>query len=208
MDKEYWENFYNNQDPSNKPSDFATFCAKKYSIEFGDFYDIGCGNGRDSLFFSTQLIPTIGIDQCVDAIKKNKVKATEKNLKVNFVQGDFSTFNYEKFSSGSYSIYSRFTLHAINYEEEEKLFQHLNSSKRLKYFAIEARSINDDLYGKGVRLGMHEYMTTHYRRFIDPNQLKKILSTNFTIEFFEENKGFAKTELEDPCLIRVIAKHI
>ena len=63
-------------------------------------------------------------------------------------------------------------MHAINYEEEAKLFLNLNNAANLKYLFIEARSISDGIYGDGEKVGLHEYVTTHYRRFIDPQKLK------------------------------------
>ena len=119
---------------------------------------------------------------------------------------DFSSCDYASLANGAYSIYSRFTLHAINYEEEERLLSHLDNGGMLKYVFIEARSINDGLYGMGRKVGLHEFVTSHYRRFIDPAVLKSKLERTFHIEYFEEAQGFAKIATEDPCLIRVIAK--
>ena len=55
---------------------------------------------------------------------------------------------------------------------------------------------------------MHEFITTHYRRFIDPQVLKLKLRENYNIEYFEESQGFAKIANEDPLLIRIIAKRL
>lgn len=207
MDKEYWENYYSAQEPSKQPSDFARFYTEKYKKEeHGHVFDIGCGNGRDTLFFSSQLIPCIGIEQCKIAIKNNEIRNTTLGLNASFHQKDFSTCDYDSLADGGYSIYSRFTLHAINYEEENKLFLHLDNGRNLKYLFIEARSIRDSLYGQGEEVGLHEFVTSHYRRFIDPLVLREKLKNNFEIEYFEEAQGFAKTSTEDPCLIRIIAK--
>lgn len=206
MDLDYWENYYKEVGPTEKPSAFAVFCAKKYSNEMGMIFDIGCGNGRDTFFFSSQSIPCNGVEQCQIAVEKNERKNREVGLRANFHRADFSACDYDSLAPREYSIYSRFTLHAINYEEEDRLFDHLNIGRNLKYLFIEARSIRDGLYGQGDNVGPHEFVTSHYRRFIDPVRLKLKLEENFSIEYFEESQGFAKTETEDPCLIRVIAK--
>ena len=206
MDKEYWENYYGLQGPSEQPSDFGRFCAQRHKKEDGKIFDIGCGNGRDTFFFSSQSIPCVGVDQCKKAIGNNELKNSKLGLDVSFREDDFSTCDYDLLSNGGYSIYSRFTLHAINYEEETRLFQHLNNGNNLKYLYIEVRSIRDSLYGQGKEVGLHEFVTSHYRRFIDPEVLKSKLKNKFDIEYFEEAQGFAKIETEDPCLIRVIAK--
>lgn len=206
MDKEYWERYYAAQHPSDQPSDFARFCAKRYKPVHGKIFDIGCGNGRDSLFFSSQSVPCVGIDQCRVAISKNEAARARLGLNVLFHAGDFSACDYDSLSDGVYSIYSRFTLHAISYAEEDRLFNHLNSGRRLGYLFIEARTIRDDIYGQGDQVGLHEFVTSHYRRFIDPQVLRSKLEAHFEIEYFEEARGFAKTDAEDPCLIRVVAK--
>lgn len=207
MDKQYWEDYYAQQEPSEQPSDFARLCVKKYKAEHGQIFDIGCGNGRDTLYFSSQSIPCAGIDQCKIAIAKNQAKQIRLGFKAAFHACDFSACDYDLLSSGPYSVYSRFTLHAINYEEENRLFDHLNNGKRrLAYLFIEARSIQDSLYGQGKEIGLHEFVTSHYRRFIDPLVLRSKLERHFDIEYFEEGRGFAKTETEDPCLIRLIAR--
>ena len=81
-------------------------------------------------------------------------------------------------------------------------------------FAIEARSINDHLYGKGTKIGEHEYIAetahaeAHYRRFIDINEITNELTENgFTILEAQESDEFAPYLQEKPVCIRVIAKN-
>lgn len=194
------------QKPSQQPSDFAQFCARLYTPEHGLLFDIGCGNGRDTFYFSSQALPCCGIDQSETVIQQNQAKRAELGLPARFHAGDFSACDYDALSGGTYSVYSRFTLHAINYDEDARLFEHLNQGRSLKYLFIEARSIRDALYGQGKEVGRHEFVTTHYRRFIDPVELQDKLERTFDILSFEEGQGFARTEMEDPCLIRVVAR--
>jgi|TARA_B100001971_G_C18189284_1_gene537603 SAM-dependent methyltransferase len=208
MNKNYWNKYYSTKETTDIPSNFAKSCMDIYDNSFGHIYDIGCGNGRDTFYFAKKLIKCTGIDQSEKIIKSNNKIARSIGLKINFIKNDFSLFDYDSFTKGPFSIYSRFTLHAINYKEEERLFEHLYNSKRLKYLLIEARSINDQLYGEGKEIGLHEFVTTHYRRFIDPKQLKIRLLKYFNLISFEESQGFAKTNNEDPCLIRVVAKNL
>ena len=206
MNKEYWEKYYTSQKTNDQPSGFAKFCVDKITREFGEIVDIGCGNGRDTFFFASCSIPCIGVDQTQAAIEKNRIKCSDLGLSAQFHQADFSTLDYDALIQGPFSIYSRFTLHAINSEEESKLLGKIYSSKNLKYLLIEARTIRDELYGVGKNIGPHEFMTTHYRRFIDPDKLRAKLEKAFDIQYFQEAQGFSKTETEDPCLIRLIAK--
>jgi tellurite methyltransferase len=208
VDKKYWESYYAAQNPGDQPSDFAIFVGGYCDSNTGRLFDIGCGNGRDTLFFASQDVECTGIDQSEVAIENNQKKALELGLDAKFLQGDFSALEYSKIANGAYSIYSRFTLHAINYEEEAKLFNHLNNESGLQFLFIEARSLGDSLYGQGDEVGTHEFVTSHYRRFIDSQALQEKLKEKFEILFFEESQGFAKTPTEDPCLIRLVARRV
>ncbi|MEE3235420.1 MAG: class I SAM-dependent methyltransferase [Candidatus Latescibacterota bacterium] len=208
MQRDYWEQYYATQQSNEQPSDFAQYCTSVFKPDLGCLFDVGCGNARDSIYFSSNSISVIGIDQSKNAIKKNIAKAAKLGLDTKFFIDDFTCCDYQRLAHESFSIYSRFTLHAINHNEE-KTFLHLcNGSTDLKYLFIEARSVKDNLYGKGDNVGPNEFVTTHYRRFIEPNELRKKLSKYFEILYFEEGYGFAKNNLEDPCIIRVIAKKV
>ena len=127
MDKNYWEEYYKNQSPGNYPSDFAKYCSNIYKLnDHGTIYDIGCGNGRDTIFFSSKSIPAIGVEQSENAIEQNKLKIINQKTNLKFIVGNFTNFDYSLYSE-NFSIYSRFTLHAINYEEEKYMNNFLYS---------------------------------------------------------------------------------
>ena len=69
---------------------------------------------------------------------------------------------------------------------------------------IEARSIYDDLYGVGKNIGEHEFITDHYRRFLDPSVFLKKLLDDFHIKYYEISNGFSKYKESDPIIIRTI----
>lgn len=211
MEKKYWDSFYLQDGAPDKQSNFATFIANEYSKFCNLIMDVGCGNGRDSFYFASQGIKSIGIDQSDEVIKKNnnfKESLPSSFIKPEFYKGDYPSFNYEKLNLDKFCIYSRFTLHSINYDEEKIFFENISNLDGLDYIFIEVRSINDSIYGDGTMVGKHEFITSHYRRFIDPEDLHKKLSESFEIIYFIESHGFSKTEVDDPCLIRLVAKKI
>jgi len=60
--KEYWDNFYEDFKESSE-TNFARFCFEKIkNIASVSLIELGCGNGRDSIFFSSHKIPVLGID--------------------------------------------------------------------------------------------------------------------------------------------------
>ena len=107
------------------------------------------------------------------------------------------------------SIYSRFTLHAINDKQEDELLRNIRSSlKSGGRLYIEARTLNDDLYGKGEKVAPNSYIYNgHFRRFIDVEVLKeKLIQLEFKIISVVEGRGFSKTFESDPVLVRLIAE--
>ena len=90
-----------------------------------------------------------------DTIKGLTVYAEDKNI------------------DGEFSIYSRFTWHSINKENETIFLNKMSKITNLKYLFIETRSDKDELCGVGKKISKNEYITDHYRRFINKNDLLK-----------------------------------
>ena len=214
MDSAYWNNFYHSNPDLSKPSPFAEHVVGyllKNNIKI-NLFDAGCGNGRDTIFIAHNKLSTVGLDQSNVAITENKKHVKENmNSFLSYLEADFTTYNYDDYlfknTNDFFALYSRFTWHAINYKEEELLLNNIKLSKKLKYLFIEARTIQDSIYGDGQEVGMHEFITTHYRRFIEPLDLiKKIKNCGFEINEFDEGVNFSKTDHENPHLLRIIAK--
>ena len=203
--KKYWDRYYNDLNGVLKPSSFSKYCKKFLKNYKGDIYDIGCGNGRDTIFFNQNKINCIGLDQSSAVIKLNKKKF--KKIKKNFIKTNFVNFPYKN-KNKSFSIYSRFTLHSINKKQEKILIKKMIKLKKLDYLFIEARTIYDELFGIGKKIGKNEYVTSHYRRFINPKELKKEIKKNFKIIEFKVSRGFAIFKKENPKVLRIIAKKL
>lgn len=201
----YWNKFYKKTNHIKKATLFAKFCAKKLKNYSGTLYDVGCGNGRDVFYFNKRKINCIGIDRSHEVIKKN-LKGKHLFFRNKFIRSDFSSFFKKKINNKKFSIYSRFTLHTINYKDEKKFLHHLSKQKKLDFIFIETRTIKDELYGVGKKIGRHEFISSHYRRFIDTNEIKKKLKKKFIIKYFKEGRNFAKFKNENPWILRIIAK--
>ena len=203
--KNYWNNYYRDTKLTLKPSSFSQKCLKTLKHYKGDLYDIGCGNGRDTIFFNRSKINCFGIDQSTKAVKSNKKKFLK--FKKNFVKSDFVKYPYLKIKK-NFSISSRFTIHTINKKQEKIFFKSIHKLKNLDYLFIEVRTIHDDLFGKGRKISKHEYVTSHYRRFINPIELKKEIRKTFRILEYKVSKGLAVFKKENPKVLRIIAKKI
>jgi bifunctional enzyme CysN/CysC len=201
---QYWTEYYKKKVTVNNPSPFAEFCMSKFSSG-NRLLEIGCGNGRDSRYFSENGINVVALDKSEGAIEICK-------------QGDHAdtltyvcceTSDLQKYYSGKYNyIYSRFSLHAMTEAEElnalQSAFDFLENDGD---FCIECRSINDPHASIGEVLSTTERIDGHYRRFVDRRILEeKLKSVGFTIAESIESQGFAVFKDEDPVVIRIIAK--
>ena len=108
-----------------------------------DILEIGCGNGRDAKYFSSEGHHVTGLDRSREAIELCKNLYSDEPIK--FFYGtipDIAKTNKKKFDL----IYSRFVIHAMSLNEELEM---LKISYRLLnkdgQFFIECRSINDPL---------------------------------------------------------------
>ncbi len=204
-DTEYWNDYYKAKPDINYPSLFAqhisTFLKKSKNI-----LELGCGNGRDSVYFSRLGLNVTAIDASDGVIEQLKQENTEENIC--FICDDFVSSS--AIYSGQYDyVYSRFTLHAINKEQETEVLY--NVHKVLKEggnFFIEVRSVNDELYGCGKKIAPDSYVHDgHFRRFIRIEELKAELEQiGFLIVSAEEERGFAPYKGSDPPIIRIIAR--
>ena len=116
--RKFWNLFYKNNLAVSRPSNFAIFILKFLKKNKSKVVDIGCGNGRDLIFFKKNKIDFIIIDLSKNAtqlIKKKLKNAKDKNKIFN---SDFVKFDYNKNVKTKFSIYSIFTWHTINKKNE------------------------------------------------------------------------------------------
>lgn len=168
--------------------------------------DLGCGNGRDSLFFYQKGMNVTAIDASSKAVDILRKENAEDNIY--FICDDFvcSTTIF----AGQYDYcYSRFSLHAINAEQEEEVLKNVfKVLKRGGKFFIETRSVNDELYGKGKCVGPDSYYYNgHFRRFIRKDTLvRRLQEIGFDIIFQNEARNYAPYENMNPKIIRIVAQ--
>lgn len=205
-DREYWNRFYSSvAGQISTPSDFAVFVSEFLTVG-KCLLELGCGNGRDSLYFLKLGLRITGIDASDYII--TMLNNFLRNGNAEFICEDFVKYTPKDNIKYDY-VYSRFTLHAISEYQEDQL---LNNMKTFLsndgVFFVEARTVNDNLYGKGIRVNKNAFIyDDHYRRFIDANEFRlKLERMKFEILLFEEKTGFSKTESSDPVLLRCIAR--
>lgn len=200
---DYWNQYYHNKVCSTKPSPFAQYIATL--VEPGkQMVDLGCGNGRDTIFFAGLGMDIVGMDLSASAIQ---MLEAQKVPNAKFVCGDFICHPNHTPECYDYA-YSRFTIHAINPKQETMLLQTMYQAlKPGGKFFIEVRSVHDPLYGKGKQVERNAFFyDNHYRRFIVLDELVQSLERcGYRIEYAKEQTGFAPYGNDDPPVIRIVA---
>jgi tellurite methyltransferase len=205
MNKTYWEEYYKSRGAIEEPSLFAQYIHENYLKEGSSLIELGCGNGRDSIFFAHNGVNTLAVDQC----ENDAVSLEEKSagLPMKFIAGDFTNLGTEDTFD---AVYSRFTLHSISEEEEDRVIAWAhNNLNEAGHLFIEARGHKNELFEVGEKVSdqNHAYIhNDHYRRFIHVDTLvAKLDSLGFTVLHNEEGTGFAPLGDTDDTFFRVIA---
>lgn len=204
----YWDSYYTAQrsDGVFRPSQFATFVLGELQQKTMIF-DIGCGNGRDALFFAQAGHRVVGVDNSIRAV--NICTATQETfarvhpLDSTFMcasldEGSLCSRLLEKSGETPRLVYSRFFLHAIT-DEAEQVFWRLASRlcRTRDAVAVEFRTIRDQAQQKVT--------PSHFRRFLDPNAVAgKAFEHGFSVRYHVEGFGFAKYRNDDAHVARFV----
>lgn len=210
-DKKYWTEYYAKNSKPTNASTFAEFILPKLS-ENKNLIELGCGNGRDSIYFAQNNLNVIAVDQVEDEM--NYLNENHKEDNINFVCDDFTDLintgsDLIKNTDFDY-VYSRFTFHSINEVKEDRTLDWIESNLyEGGYFLLEARSMNDPMFKQGKVLSETENFTTHYRRYMDLDKIiNKLESRNFEIMYKIEDNNLAVYKDDNPYVIRIIAKKL
>jgi cyclopropane fatty-acyl-phospholipid synthase-like methyltransferase len=196
-DHDYWDKFYAANTLAHSPSSFAYHVQETYLDKGQTLLELGCGNGRDAIFFAEKGQRVSALDlspQTIQDLSAMDIPNAE------FFCQDFSELS--SFPEFDY-VYSRFTLHSIDEETEQALFQQLPQVvSKGGLLLMEARSLKDEKLDKVFGSG-------HFRRYLDfEATVKKIKKLNFRVLEKTESQGLAPYKDEDPFLMRVVAEKL
>ncbi len=200
----YWNTYYS-VNKRFKESSFARFVNKRIKRN-SKIIDIGCGNGRDSFFFSKNSFKVTAIDISKSAIKNNELKSN-KNLK--FLRFDIGKNSLSKKFD---VIYCRFFIHAINEKVEDKLILLIKKIKKKNSTAFfEFRNHKDKIFGK-KKIKKHndiiEFEEGHFRRIINPNEFIKKIKKRIVCKviYKKSSTNLSIIKKDNPNLSRLIFK--
>lgn len=204
LNNEYWNEYYKLNKTPIRQSSFADFVLTNYLHKGDRLADLGCGNGRDSIYFSKNEIEVDGYDLVCEEI--DYLNETHKNENLNFYCVSFE--NLRVIKTAYEAIYARFSLHSVSIDVEQQVFSWA-SSRLLKngYFFIEARSVKDEKMNQGIKISNNENIAdNHYRRYSDIDDLASRLNKlGMNVIFQQESQGLSPYGDEDPWIIRIVA---
>lgn len=207
-DRDYWDQYYSKKHVSIAGcTTFARFCADRLAPESA-LFELGCGNGRDALFFAELGHRVTACDQSSVAINNLQASIVERAFKhpPTLLVGAMGALPP---ASELDAVYSRFTLHAVTADEASRAMRwalaNLMPGGRL--FA-EARSVLGSLYGKGEEVARDTFLhNDHTRRFLRRDELvAELTEIGFSIVECIEADGLAVHKDDDPVVIRVVAR--
>ena len=200
----HWKKYYANDIAPSVNSSFSEYAILQ--MKRGQhILEVGCGNGRDAVFFASSGIKVDAIDRSQDAISLCNDKYLDSDVKFHYGKIDslIDINNNNKYDH----IYCRFVIHAMPIEEENALISaSFDLLKEGGCIFLECRSINDPLARKGEIISSTERVHGHYRRFIIPEEFQdRLIERGFKVISLHEEDGVAKYGDDDPVVIRVIA---
>lgn len=202
----YWNEFYAAAATTARPlpSQFAAFVAGELA-EPHRVIDVGCGGGRDAVFFASHGHEVYGLDGSDQAVKACSELAAALGESATFQVAaidDETAASRVPASDRPTVVYARFFVHAIT-DEEEQSFLALAAAltKPGDLLAVEYRTVRDSIGEKVTG--------THYRRFVSPAAFQaNAVNHGFEVTYAVEGFGFAKYRRDDAYVARsLLTKH-
>lgn len=171
----YWEDLHRQErlDPfSKRTSPFA----KKVAVCLRTperILELGCGTGRDAKYFSQLGHDVVATDGSSDVISAN---SSHSNDSLRFLVQDM--LEPLAFADGSFGVvYARLSIHYFSDIETRQIVGEVHRVlKTGGRFYFMCKSVQDPLFGHGVRIGPDMYdLAGHIRHFFSPDYTRTVL---------------------------------
>ncbi|MGH3440018.1 MAG: class I SAM-dependent methyltransferase, partial [Sciscionella sp.] len=204
----YWWPFYGSRSAKAVPTEPSPFARWVHEREPDNarMVDIGCGTGRDGLWFARQGRQVLGLDYVPEATRNAGATASEEGI-----PAEFQTFNLydlrQVLATGAHlahrdaspTLYGRFLVHALEDVGRHNLW--LLASMCLRRggrMYLEFRT--------GFDAGKQHEFGEHFRKYLNPDiVVEEIEARGGRIESREEGHGMAVYKHEDPHVCRMVA---
>jgi len=169
--EEYWRTKWDNREDESI-NNFAKGCfslIKKRNLR--TLLDLGCGDGRDTTYFSKHGLKVTALDFSEGGINKLNNKIQQENIKnITPFRCDIKKLRFEEKSFDV--IYAHLSLHYFDDKTTTQIFNKLYEIlKPNGLIFIKCKSTDDPLFGKGNKVGENMYIKGHLRHFFDKNYM-------------------------------------
>ena len=189
---DYWQNMYSKEDI------FGTGPTKLAKLAMGiipknqstKILEIGCGQGRDAIFFSQNKIRIDAFDISPNAINFINKTKDEKDLELLKVFVHDATVPLKEPNMGYDFAYSNLALQFFNLNNLKKIFDNVsNALNNESYFLLSTKKKGDKYYKFGNKINENAYESKGVTRyFFEEEDLKKSLKEKFEIIKFDADK--------------------
>ncbi|MBI3841968.1 MAG: class I SAM-dependent methyltransferase [Thaumarchaeota archaeon] len=185
-----WDKIYEKDDSffGDKPSDFAVSCYDTMKDRAKTILELGCGQGRDSLFFASRGIKVKALDYSCFAIEQLSKRTKQTGLPIEASVHDPTEplpFNDNEFDA----VYSHM-LFSMKFSPEQLRFIFKEIKRVLKndgFHFFSVRNHNDKFYGKGIRVDHKTYDINGFQiRFFTKEEIENLCEGFKIIEIKED----------------------
>jgi SAM-dependent methyltransferase len=188
----YWDNMYSKNDCFGTGqtilANFAKDIIEKNFIK--NMLELGCGQGRDSVFFAKLGCNIVAIDISENAIKfVERIKYDENLKNLQLVISDIQkplNFQNLKFDM----VYSNLSLQFFDLSKLSNIFSNISDViSPGSFFLFSTKKAGDKYYNFGNKISDNAFEYKGITRFFfTKSELETLLEKNFTIISFEEDK--------------------
>ncbi len=187
----YWNDIYSKQNYFGTGPTILALEAheliKNNSIT--NILELGCGQGRDSLFFANfghNVIATDISENAINSVKKIKNEQNIENLELH-LHDTLNPFNFTdlKFEL----IYSNLALQFFNLKQLSGILSNIKKiMKPNSFFLFSTKKSGDKYFNFGNKLSENSFEYNGITRFFfNKSELENILKNHFTIISFEDD---------------------
>ena len=183
----YWNEIYstNNYFGTGQTllANFGKELIDKYSIS--RILELGCGQGRDAIFFANlgcNVTATDISENAINFVKKIKNEQNLQNLRL-FVHNTLNPLNF--LDSNFELVYSNLALQFFDNQQLPKIFSNIEKIMNDdSFFLFSTKKSGDKYYNFGNKISDNAFESKGITRFFyDKPELVSMLEKNFTILF-------------------------
>jgi SAM-dependent methyltransferase len=174
----------------DEPSKFALMCYDKEFVKHKvkRILELGCGQGRDSLFFASKGLEVYAIDSSKVAIENLKSKLKKLYLHIDLKNID--AVESLPFANNYFDAVYSHMFYNVGFSNDELKFYLVNQNVflRVEEYYLFLLEMTDIMYKKGTKIAENIYDINGFHiRFFTKQDIKFFVNGNFEIQKIIEN---------------------